>query len=92
MFSRFFSFISEFLSEAGDASSKRLAMLSTVFSALMVFILAFWLQKEIPNSAMTLIITLITSTSTTYTITRFKEDGGVSSVEKTSKPDSGEEK
>ena len=82
MFDKFFSFISGSLSEAnGDASSKRLAMLSTIFTGLLVFILSFWLGKEIPGTAMTLIQTLIATTTATYTITRWKEDGKIESIE-----------
>jgi hypothetical protein len=83
MFSKFFSFVAGFLqAPSGDSSSKRLAMLSTVYAGLLVFCLSFCFQKEIPSTAMTLITTLITATSLTYTITRWKESGKVDSVEK----------
>lgn len=76
MFGKILSFVSGFFRESNDSpSSKRLAMLSTVFAGIVLVFFSFFKNQEIPSTAMTLMTTLIGAATATYSITRWKEDG-----------------
>lgn len=76
MFQKFVLFLGGFFKESNDnPSSKRLAMISTVFAGIILIFCSFGTGREIPTTALTLITTLIGATTATYSITRWKEDG-----------------
>lgn len=76
MFLKFWSFIAQFFQENnGRSSSKRLPMILTVVSALVIIFFSYFQQKDIPATALALLQTLIGASSATYAITRFKEGG-----------------
>lgn len=83
MFGKILSFVGGFFRESNDSpSSKRLAMIATVFAGITLVFFSFFKNQEIPTSALTLMTTLIGAATATYSITRWKEDGKDSSTSK----------
>lgn len=79
---KLFSFVTGFFREGDQSpSSKRLSMIATIFAGLMLTFCSFFLSREIPSTALTLITTLIGATTATYSITRWKEGNKIDSNE-----------
>lgn len=75
MFTKIWNFVAQFLQENNNrSSSKRLAMLSPILAGIVLVFFSFFRNQEIPNSALTLITTLISVGTANYTITRWKEE------------------
>ena len=82
MFTKIWNFVAQFLQENNNrSSSKRLAMLTPILAGIVLVFFSFFKNQEIPNSALTLITTLISVGTANYTITRWKEDPKKKDVE-----------